>query len=701
MSLWRVVISSQSKIIYSNHPREILWKYVFKTKGSLVNTVKQEFYCNIKKYNEIRPKLQKKLTSSIHLGLGGLGVFSTCLFKCLSKQAKCEAINLEYDINDLHDKQLSSFKWITLLKYLLPHICYLLVAITSAFVVAILNIWIPQSVGHVVNVITKVRQGTNNYDNNFYTSIFQQLAAPAFRLARMYLIQAFFTFTYIYTLSCVGERVAMQLRQDLFKSVIMQDIEFFDKHRSGEIMNRLTTDIQDFKSSFKMIISRGFRSLTQIVGCVISVIIISPQLTGVMILCLPTVIFIGTLIGRNLRNLSNEAQSQIAKSTAVCEEAIQNIRTVRAFAAEEKELESFSNEVESAATLYERLGLGIGLFQAGTNIFLNSILLSTLYFGGHLISSGQLSPGDLMAFLMATQTIQRSLTQISELFGTYVKGASAGVRIFEYLELKPSPIMTGGLNIGDEFVESNIKFENVTFSYPTRPDAIILKNFNLDIPAGKTVGIVGASGQGKSTIAALLERMYEVSSGSISIGGIDIKTLNSSDLRRKVLGYIGQEPVLFSTSIMNNIRYGNDKASDDDVIEVAKEANAHEFIESFPEGYYTQVGERGAQLSGGQKQRVAIARALIKKPSILILDEATSALDYDSERIVQKALDHAMKDRTVLVIAHRLSTIKDADIIVVLKHGAIVEMGTHTELIQKQGVYYNLVKQEKDNENEM
>ncbi|XP_043271928.1 mitochondrial potassium channel ATP-binding subunit isoform X2 [Venturia canescens] len=585
-----------------------------------------------------------------------------------------------------------------LIKYLLPHLCFFLIALASAFVVAMLNIWIPQCVGQVINVITKVRQDvkTGYEDSYSLTSVFQQLANPALKLARMYVAQALFTFAYIYTLSCVGERVAVQLRQDLFKSIIMQDIAFFDKHRTGEIVSRLTSDIQELKSSFKTLISQGLRSVTQIVGCVVSVIVISPQLTGVMVLCMPSIIFVGTLLGRSLRKLSNEAQEQISKSTAVCEEAIHNMRTVRAFAGEEKEMESFSLEVEKASTLYERLGLGIGLFQAGTNLFLNGIILSTLYFGGHLMSSGQLSAGDLMAFLMATQTIQRSLTQLSLLFGTYVRGSSAASRVFEYLDMPPASMMVGGQNVDAGSFVGNIEFRDVTFKYPTRPDVSVLSGFDLTIPAGKTVAIVGSSGNGKSTVAALLERMYDVDGGAITIDGKDIRSVNSRDLRGRVLGYIDQEPVLFSTSIMENIRYGQNGATDDEVIKAAKEANAHDFITGFPQGYETLVGERGTQLSGGQKQRIAIARALIKKPTILILDEATSALDYESERVVQKALENATKGRTVLIIAHRLSTVMGADMIVVLQRGNIVEMGTHADLIEKKGAYFNLVRQEEN-----
>ncbi|XP_019887493.1 ATP-binding cassette sub-family B member 8, mitochondrial isoform X3 [Ooceraea biroi] len=478
----------------------------------------------------------------------------------------------------------------------------------------------------------------------------------------------------------------------------MQDIAFFDKTRSGEIVSRLTSDIQDFKSSFKTCMSQGLRSLTQIIGCFVSVIVISPQLTAIVVFSLPPIILVGTLLGTNLRRLSMAAQNQVAKATAVCEEAIQNVRTVRAFATEEKEIEMFYEEVERSSELYERLGFGIGIFQAGTNLLLNGILLSTLYYGGQLLSLGQLSPGNLMAFLIATQTIQKSLGNLSVLFGIFVRGQSAGARVFQYLNLPPSPMMTGGDVITDVSLAGNIVFEDVRFSYPTRPDHVILKNFNLHVPAGSTVAIVGTSGNGKSTVAALLERFYDVDEGSITIDGRDIRSLNSSYLRGRVLGYINQEPTLFATSIMENIRYGRQDATDGEVIEAAKEANAHEFITKFPDGYETEVGERGTQLSGGQKQRVAIARALLKQPSVLILDEATSALDYESERVVQKAIENATRGRTVLVIAHRLSTIKDADVIVVLRRGVIVEMGTHFDLIKRKGVYYTLVnEQEKEN----
>nr|XP_003704861.1 PREDICTED: ATP-binding cassette sub-family B member 8, mitochondrial [Megachile rotundata] len=678
---------------YSRSSRDSVLALISRHRGKPFNITKRKFN-NSTKEPTTTNSTSKILPSILKFGFSSLGGIATvCLLKSHNSIVEGKTLKLPREVD--HDNEELSFKWKKFLGYLYPYFWQLLVALSSALVVALLNIWIPQGIGNIINVLTQLYQSK---EDGTVQSILTQLTEPAFAMARLYLAQAFFTFVYIYTLSHVGERIAMNLRQDLFKSIIMQDITFFDKNRSGEIVSRLTTDIQDFKSTFKICISQGLRSFTQIIGCVVSVIVISPQLTCAMVLSMSSIVLVGTVIGRSLRKLSAEAQNQVAKSTAVCEEAIQNIRTVKAFSAEEKEIEMFSEEVKLSSQLYEKLGFGIGLFQGGTNLFLNGILLCTLYFGGHLLSTNQLSAGDLMAFLMATQTIQRSLAQLSQLFGTYVRGISAGARVFEYLDMPPSPMMVNGEVITDRSLAGNITFKNVKFSYPTRPDHIILSDFNLNIPAGKTVAIVGSSGNGKSTIAALLERFYDVNDGSITIDGKDLRSLNAGYLRGNVLGYIDQEPILFATSIMENIRYGNPDATNDDIVQAAKEANAHEFIMKFPNKYETQVGERGTQLSGGQKQRIAIARALLKRPSILILDEATSALDYESERIVQKALENVVHGRTVLVIAHRLSTIKNADMIVVLQRGAIAEMGTHADLIKKKGLYYTLVnEQEREN----
>ncbi|XP_050296701.1 mitochondrial potassium channel ATP-binding subunit [Anthonomus grandis grandis] len=580
------------------------------------------------------------------------------------------------------------FDWRKFWEYLKPHIWSFLVAIMGALAVALLNIQIPQIMGEVINVLARF---SNEHDSKLFIN---EMRLPAMKLIAMYIGQSFFTFFYISMLSNLGEKIAFKMKTDLFASILKQDIAFFDAQRTGEIVTRLTADIQDFKSSFKQTISGGLRAATQIIGCTVSLFIISPYMTLISLLCIPSVIGIGTVFGSILRVTSRKAQAQVEKTTAVADEAISNIRTVRAFAMEEQERSMFVKEAEKAMNLNETLGFGIGVFQAGTNLFLNGTVLMTLYMGGYLLSTNQLSAGEVMSFLMASQTIQRSLAQVSLLFGSVIKGLAAGGRVFEYINMEPTMRLTGGKILPSHLLKGNIEFRNVTFAYPTRKQQVILENFNLSVEAGKTIAIVGASGNGKSTIVALLERFYDVDKGTVLVDGHDIRTLDPSWFRRKVLGLISQEPVLFGTSIMENIRYGKPEATDEEVMKAAKLANADDFISSFPKGYRTMVGERGATLSGGQKQRIAIARALLKDPKILLLDEATSALDAESEKIVQAALDNARKGRTVIVIAHRLSTVRNADLILVLDEGKIVEMGTHAQLQKLKGYYWALTFQQ-------
>ncbi|XP_048483737.1 mitochondrial potassium channel ATP-binding subunit [Plutella xylostella] len=588
-------------------------------------------------------------------------------------------------------EESSKFDWHKFLQYLWPHRWILGAAIASALAVAFLNVYIPAMLGAIVNVLASMK-------TNPSVDFLEEIRLPALKLISLYIGQAAFTFLYIHLLSQVGERVASQMKQDLFNSIMRQDMAFFDQERTGELVNRLTVDVQDFKSSFKQTISGGLRAITQVIGSAASLLIISPQLTGLTLVCVPSVVVGGAFIGGLLRKLSREAQAQVEKATLVAEEAISNMRTVRAFAGEEGESNMFAEECDKVAELNMELGLGVGLFQAGTNLFLNGMVLGTMFMGGHLMSTGHMSAGDVMAFLVNAQTVQRSVAQLSLLFGSVVKGLSAGGRVFEYINKEPKMDTSGTTVIKYHEFHGDIDFKDVTFAYPTRPEVVVLKNFNLTIPAGKTVAIVGTSGNGKSTIAALLERFYDVNAGSITIDGVDVRALDASWLRGRALGLISQEPVLFASTVRENIRYARPDASDDQIYKAATIANAHEFIQSFPDGYETVVGERGVTLSGGQKQRIAIARAVLKEPPILILDEATSALDSASEKVVQKALETAAKGRTVLVIAHRLSTIRNADVIVVLNKGKIVEMGNHEQLKKQKGIYWNLIKQQDQEE---
>nr|CAD2147633.1 unnamed protein product [Meloidogyne enterolobii] len=416
----------------------------------------------------------------------------------------------------------------------------------------------------------------------------------------------------------------------------------------------------------------------RIVGCICSLYLLSPQMTLFTVGIVPIVVVTGSLFGRILRKLSARAQSQNGIVAGVASEAFQNIRTVKVFAMEEAEQSLYEREVEKTKSLYCQLGLGIGLFQAASNLFLNGLILGVLYGGGQLVISNVLSPGDLMAFLATAQTIQRSLAQLSFVFGSGIKVWSSCGRIMEILRLDPKYGKSGTFVIPAHSLVGNIELSNIYFSYPTRPGHEVLRGLNMNIGNGQTIAICGSSGAGKSTVAALIERIYEPVAGRIKLDGIELNKLDSKWLRRNVIGVISQEPIKHAADL----------------------ANASQFIEQFPEGYDTIVGERGVTLSGGQKQRIAIARALLKNTPILILDEATSALDTESERLIHQALNRALKGRTVIVIAHRLSTIRNADSIYVLEGGQVVEKGTHQQLIKNtNGKYYGLVKEQEHFQN--
>ncbi|CAG5133666.1 unnamed protein product, partial [Candidula unifasciata] len=617
------------------------------------------------------------------------GLFVTA--QCKAKHGHRNRLSHQDDDDEDSDKKSShpDFQWDLFLQLLWADIFYLLGAVLTAMGAAMVNIQIPLMLGEVTNIVTKFAAETTSDVAQFLAEI----KLPAVKLLCIYCLQGLLTFSYISLLSVVGENLAARMRKRLFNSLLQQEIAFFDTHKTGELVDRLTSDVQDFKSSFKITISQGLRASTQIIGCVVSLFMISAKLTFVMLGVLPVVIIGGTTLGALLRSLSRDAQEQIAKSTAIADEALGNVRTVRAFAMEQKEFELYEKQVDKSSIMNLKLGIGIGAFQGATNIFLNSIVLGSLFTGGWLISTHELKAGDLISFLVATQMVERSMAQLSLLFGHVVSGLSAGARVLEYINLKPTVLLTGGRKIPFHSFLGDIEFSGVHFHYPSRKQDV-LNNFSLKIPGGKMVALVGLSGGGKSTLAVLLERFYDATAGQITIDGIDIRELDPSWLRGHAIGFINQEPVLFATTVMENIRYGRPDATDQEVIEAAKLANAHQFIEGFPNGYRTVLGERGVTVSGGQKQRIAIARALIKNPSILILDEATSALDAESERLVQEALDHVVKGRTTLVIAHRLSTIRDADLIAVISKGRLMELGSHQQLKAKKGIYWELIKKQ-------
>ncbi|KAJ3394491.1 ATP-binding cassette, sub-B (MDR TAP), member 8 [Lobulomyces angularis] len=578
-------------------------------------------------------------------------------------------------------------------RHLSPHklLLFSIVTITSAS--ALINIATPMLIGEIVTVVQTTLTAASPTERDF-----SGLNSAAIKLMGLFASQGLLTFIDIALVSLLKEKINKSLKLELYESLLRQDISFFDKNMQGQVTNRLTQDVSEFKSVFGLVITQGLKCFTQVVGSAIHLFKVSSKLSFALISTMPLLYVFLNFYGMYLRKLSRLARIGDGKANGLAGEAISQIRTVRAFANEDKELKKYAEATSESTNTNSHLGMHVGLFQGITNTTIGGMILIILYYGGKLVSRNEMTGGELMTYMIATQNAQKSLTSVGILFGQVIKTFSSASRIFEYIKLKEKISLTNGIEIDKSQFKGKIEFKNVNFVYPTRPNQLILKDFNLTLPVGSVVALCGQSGSGKSTIGQLLERFYEPYQGEILIDGIPIKNINPSWLRKNI-GYINQEPTLFATSILENIRYGNENSSEIEVIEAAKKANAHNFIQNFPDGYQTMCGERGATLSGGQKQRIGIARAILKDPTILILDEATSALDSQSEKIVQEALDYLMRGRTVLVIAHRLSTIQNADLIVVMSgHGMehratgnILESGTHTQLMKKKGAYFDLI----------
>jgi ATP-binding cassette subfamily B protein len=488
-----------------------------------------------------------------------------------------------------------------------------------------------------------------------------------------------------------GERVVARLRADLFQRILAQEIAFFDARRTGELTSRLASDTTVLQNAVSVNISMALRFAASVLGGVALLVYTSPLLTLIMLAVVPPVALGAVAYGRRVRRLARDVQDAVARSNEVAEEALAGIRTVRAFAAEEAEGRRYGGAVAAAFQLARRRIALSATFMGVTSFAAYGAAALVLWFGGRLVAEGALTAGELTSFLVYTLLVAFSLGGLSDLWAELMRASGAAERIFELLGRAPAIPASGGVELSR--VEGRIELSQIAFSYPTRPDAPVLREVDLSIRPGEVVALVGPSGAGKSTIAALLLRLYDPTAGRILLDGRDLKSLSPEWLRRQI-GVVAQEPLLFSSSVAENIRYGREGASDDEVEAAALAANAHEFITRFPEGYRTLVGERGVQLSGGQKQRVAIARAVLKDPRILVLDEATSALDAESEHLVKEALDRLMRGRTTLVIAHRLSTVMGANRVVVLDQGRIVQIGDHATLMGEEGLYRRLVERQ-------
>ncbi|KAI9597755.1 P-loop containing nucleoside triphosphate hydrolase protein [Syncephalis fuscata] len=449
------------------------------------------------------------------------------------------------------------------------------------------------------------------------------LKVPAFKLLRLFALQGLCTWLHISLVGLLGERVAWRLRNQAYASVLAQDMVWFDAQRAGEVAARVMQDVAEFKHSFKQCVTQGLKSITTSVGGIVHLFHLNATLTLTLAGSLPAIYLLLNAYGAYLRRLSARTRLAETEASAVVGEVVGNVRTVRSFAAEPFELDRFARVGDRASSANTKLAFHIGLFQGLTNLSIGSMVLMVLYYGGSLVVRGDMTGGDLMTYLLSVQSTQKSLVSLGALAGQAIKATGAASRCFECLSLRSTIPIRGGEQLG--VVQGDIHFNNIHFTYPTRAQHSVLTGFNLHVPAGQTVALCGLSGGGKSTVAALLERFYDPDNGEVMLDGRNIQELDPAMLRSSI-GYIHQEPTLFAGSIADNIRYGRPDATDAEVEEAAYRAHADGFINRFPYGYATQIGERGVTLSGGQKQRIAIARALLKDPKILILDEATSAL---------------------------------------------------------------------------
>ncbi len=506
----------------------------------------------------------------------------------------------------------------------------------------------------------------------------------------LFAIQGLAFYYRAYLFGAIGQKVVSQLRKSLYSSLVRREVAFFDRERVGDLVSRLGSDTLMVQDAVSLKLSVFIRYSFQVVVGIAMMSYLSFTLTLTILLILPLLVLLAIFLGKKLRALSKLQQGELAKATIIAEETLSGARIVKAFNREGFE-ESRYQDANSKILLAGLKRTGISaFFSSFVSFLMNVAIVVVILFGLVLVGHGSMTIGDLTAFLLYGVIVAVSFAFVASGYGEFLQAEGAAERVFELLDAEPERDIPSSEVHRGLLAHNSIHFDSVTFSYPTRIDTPVLKEISLSLEQGYRTALVGPSGSGKSTIVNLLLGFYASHSGAIRVGSQLLSTISKHDLRAQI-GVVTQDPLLFAVSIEENLRYGKETATQQELEEVCRKVNMLDFIQGLPEGFKTNVGERGVQMSGGQKQRLTIARAMLKDPALLILDEATSSLDSENEALIQSSLETLMKGRTALIIAHRLSTVKDAQRVYVLDHGKIVQTGTHDTLSSQPGIYQQLV----------